>query len=129
MSTKSPGWPRTGLLLALGVALAGCAPEADLPGPAPTDAGLSITVEHDLPVATSLTVHLIDPTGTTRRLGSVSPGSSRTFSLPERAQIGDYRLVAAVADGRRVTSRPFILSGRYGVRWSPSANVVVPDSD
>jgi hypothetical protein len=34
------------------------------------DAGLSITVEHDLPVATSLTVHLIDPTGTTRRLGS-----------------------------------------------------------
>jgi hypothetical protein len=55
---------------ALGTALSGCALGADLPGPAPMDAGLSITVEHDLPVATSLTVHLIDPTGTTRRLGS-----------------------------------------------------------
>jgi hypothetical protein len=36
------------------------------------DAGLSITVEHDLPVATSLTVHLIDPTGTTEILWSFS---------------------------------------------------------
>lgn len=126
---------RTALSASLAFALAttltttACAPGTTQDGdPTPSGDATTITVVHDVRAATTLTVHLITPTGTRQRLGTVRPGEMGQFELGSGPVSGDYQLVAELADGRTFTSRPFILTGREGVEWSPADNIVTPVS-
>jgi hypothetical protein len=85
---------------------------------------IPIQVEHNAPVATSLTIYLIDSLGTRHLLGTVSPAQTETFVIEEPTAPGPYRLVAAGAPGRGIASRPIHLAIRDGVRWILSTNTI-----
>jgi hypothetical protein len=122
-------WTRLLIPFLPAVVVAGCAGGFSSDAPAPAEPAATIVVGHDLPAAVSLTVHLIDPTGRVRRLGTVPAGAVVTFPVRDPIVSGDYRLVAETADGRSLSSPGFILTGRDRVRWAPSANTVVPEQD
>lgn len=114
--------------LALTVAAIACgAPAASGDGASlPSSEVTAIRVVHDIRAATSLTVHLITPTGQEQRLGLLRPGGTDWFELDGPPLSGDYQLVAQLQDGRTYRSRPFILVGRAGVEWSPGDNIISP---
>jgi hypothetical protein len=119
--------------LAAAGALAGCAsaPTVDgtfgQPGPAPEQPPtLAIEVRHDVPIATSLAIYLVEPGGIPRRIGRVPPGAIATFELNEFPVTGDYRLIAETTTGRAAVSLPFSLQHTNGVRWDIDLNRVTP---
>jgi hypothetical protein len=89
---------------------------------------VSIQVDHNLPAALSMTIHLISDTSAPRRLGTVAPGMIGTFQPGNLPIAGEFRLVADVADGRSLTSPRFTLTER-GVRWDLASNIVRPRLD
>lgn len=86
--------------------------------------GAAIMVQHNIPGATLLSIHLVDPVGTPRLIGSVAQGEVATFEVETPVTPGEYTLVAEAPDGRTVTSRPFFLSEDEAVRWDLMDNIV-----
>jgi hypothetical protein len=103
---------RTAIVVAGMLVLAACgrATTGELAQPAPALEPTPIVVTHNVPVALSLTVHLV------------------TFSF-DVASGGDFVLVAETIDGRRVQSLRFSMLHQNGVRWDVDANRVMPIFD
>jgi hypothetical protein len=120
---------RTALAVAGMLMLAACArtTNGEVAQPAPALAPTPIVVEHSVPVALSLTIHLVTPSGVRRRLGTVAPGQTQTFDF-DVASGGDFILLAETTAGHRVQSLRFSLL-RDGVRWDVGANRVMPMFD
>jgi hypothetical protein len=118
--------------LAMLAGLLACAPRAVVDPPPgavavadlPDDA-VPIQVEHNAPVATSLTIYLVDSVGTRHLLGVVAPAQTETFVIQDPAGPGPYRLIAEGAPGRGLASRPIHLAIRDGVRWILSTNTIM----
>jgi hypothetical protein len=121
---------RTTLVVAGMLVLAACgrATSGELAQPAPALEPTPIVVTHNVPVALSLTVHLVTPSGVRHRLGTVAPGETETFTF-DVASGGDFILVAETSDGRRVQSLRFSMLHQNGVRWDVDANRVMPIFD
>lgn len=101
-----------------GVALADVEPEQP-----PT---IDIQVRHNAPIALSMTIHLIEPDGITRRIGRVGPGETANLQLVAFPATGDYVLLAETPSGHTARSDPFPLLHREGVRWDLEANSITP---
>ena len=87
--------------------LAGCASGGE---PVPVEPGEKTIVVHNNEVgATSLTVYLVSELGNRQMLGSLQPGTTERFAVPNSAGMGQYRLIALSTGGRDVASRPFTL--------------------
>jgi hypothetical protein len=112
------------------VALSACAPATTAqPAQQPPHGGAMIVVQHNVPTATTLAIHLVDQSGIRQRLGFIAPGAEEMFELTGLITGARYILEAEQANGRTVRSRPFSLVGRYGVRWDIEWNRVVSLSD
>jgi hypothetical protein len=118
------------LLIALGLGACAPGPAPGEPGPVPDAAdAVTITVQHDLPIAGSMAVSLVDPTGAPTLLGTVSPGLTETFEVPDDPIAGSYRLVGELPDGSSTVSPTFNLQAWEAVRWSVNMNQVMPSGD
>jgi hypothetical protein len=113
------------VVMSLGVVSCAPATTTEMGQPAAREASPEIRVEHNAPLATSLTIHLVNQSGVRRRLGSVSPGQVETFRIDPPVLGGEYTLLAEAMDGRSLRSRPFTLLGRPGVRWDVERNTVL----
>lgn len=113
------------LILLFGLLSACARPVAveSTPNPAVAEDAIPIQVEHNIAAATSLTISLVEPTGTQRLLGSIAPGEVRTFSYTGIPAAGNYALIAEGAWGRQV-SDPFIITPDAAVEWDLGINNV-----
>jgi hypothetical protein len=93
-------------VVAAGIAGCGLRAAAD-PVVVPENGVLAIVVQHNVPVAGSISIRLFDPAGAWQHLGTVAPAQTETFVIEDEPSAGTYRLVAETPDGRRATSRPF----------------------
>jgi hypothetical protein len=109
-------------------------PRGPMPEPLPgAPRPSTLCVHHDLPTACSITLYLVDPLGSPRWLGQVSPGVIRTFDLPPNPMGGDYRVRMILPAGFSATvlrtegaveSPAFSIYPGVDMRWSPAANTV-----
>jgi len=112
-------------------ALLSCAPRGTAEPPQGAARGVEsaedvipIQVEHNAPVASSLTIFLSDGVGARRLLGSVAPAQTQTFMIEQPLAPGPHRLIAEGMPGRGIISRPLHLATRDGVRWILNTNTI-----
>ena len=107
----------------------GGATEAD-PGrpPAGEPIVVKVTVNNNIQPRTQVTIRLRS-SGVTRILGSVSPGSERTFDIEDPTLTGRHNLTA---DGstlaQSMTSQPFTLFANSWVVWTLTGNLLRVDT-
>jgi hypothetical protein len=123
------GWLTTSMCAA--AALLACAPAATFdPPPAGTEVApresIIIEVEHNRTDIGTLTVYLDDGVGPRRLLGSVAQGRVESFTIAGPLPARTLQLVGEAPLRRGVTSRPFNLAGRDGLRWVLSPNRIQP---
>ncbi|MGH7481272.1 MAG: hypothetical protein ACRELV_03895 [Longimicrobiales bacterium] len=120
-----------GATIAAAVMLTACAGSAHVDagnaavtGEARMDAGLAVEVRNDLIPPTSLTVWLVRDTGGRNLVGTVTPRETRTFSVEQIVQAGQYRLVAETTDGTDLVSREFFAGAGDFVSWRLTTNTI-----
>lgn len=105
--------------------LAACAAgQRDRPSTMPQPNSIFVAVQNNLVPPTALTVYLVSAEGRRNVLGSVSPGSSRTFEFEPPRSSEEYVLQAETAEGRDLQSNRFTLAPGDEVSWSVRTNIV-----
>jgi hypothetical protein len=114
-------------MLALAVVSAGACASGG--GPAedgePGADGFRVQIENDAVPPTALVVWIVPRTGPREMLGTVDPGTNRTFGVEARLAPDRYRLVAETTAGAEIVSRPFTVTDDVsGLTWDLGVNSV-----
>ncbi len=88
-------------------------------------AGLTVAVNNDLTVPSSVTVWLVQENGSAQLLGTASPNDKATFPVRQSIIPGIYILRARTTGGQVYESNPFNLtSGMDTVSWDLQLNTL-----
>ena len=105
--------------------LAGCAtgrgPTSDL---ASDPQAVEIVVRNNIMPPSLMTIRIISGAGTTRLLGSVPSGASRSFAFSQTLYERAYQMTAEPSIGNTILSQDFQLYEAARVVWSLNTNVL-----
>ena len=85
---------------------------------------VTVVVNNNLTIPTSLTVSLVPENGVRRVLGSVSPNGNASLGVRGAITGGRYRLLARTTNGNDLVSDPFSLGDGAQVTWNVQSNIV-----
>lgn len=89
------------------------------------DGGVAIRVDNNLIPPASLTVSIVSvDTGFERLLGTITPGSQKSFRFEPVGASGRYRLVGETVSGTEIPSTPFVLTDSEAiVNWDLQSRI------
>ena len=110
-------------LLLVMVSLPACATGARASGEA-NDIAITVRVNNNLTVPGEVSVFIVNELGSSRLLGSVPAGGSRSFDYTPSASSGRYHLRARGTAGGELESNVFTATAQETAVWALNSNIV-----